>query len=296
MRWLLPMLAACGAPPPPAPSPLPDAVTVDAAVEARGPDPELVVTVTAPAGRSWSLAEPTHDQVRFSGRDERVEQVGGRTVTRRRWAVHGPPGGHRVDGLCAVVEGSADPPPCADVLWIDIGVKPDRKEIADIVEPDPVGPGVPWAWLAAGTLLLGAGAGALAWRRRTAPEPEAVPVAEEPPHLAAIRRWEALRDDPTLSDHDKAVGLSEVFRTYVEATLGFPARAWTTTQTLAHLGGLDALPKLNVPRARRLLMATDRVKYAEVPPGESFFDQLESDLHGFVDATRPRSWDHEEGA
>lgn len=296
MRTLLLVLTACGTPPPPDAVELPEGVQITASLESRGPDPELVVTVSAPDDQAWTLPEPTHEQLDFLDRDERTEHVAGRTLTRRRWVVNGPPGGHRIDGLCVQVAGSAEPPPCADVLWADVGVKPKRDAMADIVEPAPVRPPLPWAWIAGGTALLAATAGALRWRRRADAAAVEEPAPAEPPHLAAIRRWEALRDDPSLSDFDKAVGLSEVFRTYAEASLGFPARAYTTTQTLAHLASLDALPKLNVPRARRLLMATDRVKYAEEPPGDSFFEQLESDLHGFIDATRPRGWDTEDAS
>ena len=49
------------------------------------------------------------------------------------------------------------------------------------------------------------------------------------------------------------------------------------------------LPRTNLPRAKRLLRATDRVKYAEVPPDERFFAELEDDLRGFIDATKPVS-------
>ena len=56
------------------------------------------------------------------------------------------------------------------------------------------------------------------------------------------------------------------------------------------------LPKGNVPRAKKLLRATDLVKYAEVSPESDFFDDMDADLRAFVGSTRPRSWSEEGNA
>jgi hypothetical protein len=40
---------------------------------------------------------------------------------------------------------------------------------------------------------------------------------------------------------------------------------------------------------RRILRATDKVKYAESRPSPEFFEELDSDLRAFIDATRPRT-------
>src|SRR5690606_19878631 len=95
---------------------------------------------------------------------------------------------------------------------------------------------------------------------------------------------------PALSDLDRAHALSEITRTYIEAVLRFPATKWSTTETLAHLGRLTALPQGNVPRVRRLLRATDRVKYAGDTPEHALLEEWDADLRALIDATRPRSW------
>lgn len=291
MRSLLVLLAACGTAPVAT-----DAVfglQVDAVVVGGSSGSALKVTVSAPADTPWTATPPEATNLTFSDAEERVERLGDRAVTTRTYPFKGRPGPYVISPICATVTGSDDPPACSMPLYIDVGVKPDRSAMADIAEPSGTWPAVPWAWVFGGLALAGlVGAyGLRSWQRR--PEPEVAAVPTEPPHLAAIRQWEAIRDDATLSDFDKALGLSEVFRAYAEAALSFPARAYTTTETLAHLASLDALPKMNVPRARRLLRATDRVKYAEAAPGSHFFDDLEADLHAFIDQTRPHSWETE---
>jgi hypothetical protein len=283
---LLALLAACGTDvAAPAPEALP--ARVETWVEADERGMVLFTQVTVPTESSWTLDEPVLEGLRLTPQPERTEAVGPSRVVTRSWSVRGAPGNYVLPPLCLAVGGAA--PVCGDTLYLDVGTRPDRSQRADIAEPAATWPELPWALMVGAALAVAialAGAADL-WRRR--PRPVAPPIPEEPPHVAAIRRWRAVRDDPTLSNEQKALALSEIFRAYVEVTLSVPARAWSTTETLDHLERLPALARLNVPRARRLLRATDRVKYAEARPGGSFFEELEADLHAFVDATRPRS-------
>ena len=93
-------------------------------------------------------------------------------------------------------------------------------------------------------------------------------------------------------DFEKAQALSSIFRDYTEAALGFPASAWTTTEILEKLRSMVRLTEGNVPRARRLLRAPDRVKYAEQVPGRDFFEDLDAALRAFLGSTRPHTWAH----
>jgi len=137
-----------------------------------------------------------------------------------------------------------------------------------------------------GLLFLG-GIGFAFTRPRRARD---VVVVPEPPDIVAIRSWEAVRADEAMGDEEKAEALSRIFRVYVEGVLAFQATAWTTTEILARLTGMGHLPEGNVPRAKRLLRATDRVKFAEAKPGADLFDDLDSDLRAFVGSTRPTAW------
>lgn len=284
------LLAACGTPDAPVATQAVYGLSVDAVVDTVGSQRVVRVQVSAPADATWQMTEPTAKDLVLGAPEERVERLGDRIVTTRTYGLQGPPGSYVVDPICAQEPGSDDPPACAPPIYVDLGAQPDRTGMADIVEPAATWPLPSWPTLAGLVLGLLAMVGGASWWWRKRPEPELAPVPEEPAHVLAIRKWEALRANPNVSDFDKALGLSEIFRTYTAATLDFPADAWSTSQILAHLEGMNSLPKLNVPRARRLLRATDRVKYAEARPGEHFFDDLEADLHAFIDQTRPRSF------
>jgi hypothetical protein len=285
-------LQACGdAAGPTAGEPSAEGVEVQTGVETDDKGALLLrVLVSAPTGVDWTLQLPEVAGLSYGPPASRSEQLGNRVVTTRRFPLRAAQGRYILEGVCASPD-NGDPPSCGESLYVDLGEAPDRTAMADIVEPSRV-----W-YLPVLEVLAGAGALGLAgWalRRRlqvAAVVPEAAPAPPEAPHLAALRRWEAVRRDKQLSDYDKALALSEIFRAYAEAVLDFPARAWSTTETLEHLASLGQLPQENVPRARRLLGATDRVKYADDLPSERFFEDLDSDLRAFIDSTRSRTWE-----
>jgi hypothetical protein len=251
------------------------------------------VQASAPAsGGALTVDEPAGIGVTLTPLEDRTEEIGvgeaRRVVQTRTWRVSGPPGRFVVDALCARQGGGYA---CSETLYVDLGAPPPRPDMADIVEPPPVAGRSPWGWATAA--LLASAVLAWAWRTGKLPHraPREAPVAPpERPDVAALRRWDAIRRDVHLSDADKALALSEIFRAYAEATLDFPARALSTTETLAHLSSLPYLLPENVIRARRVLRATDRVKYAEVRPGEDLFLELDADLRAFIEATRPHVW------
>ncbi len=292
MRPMLPLLfsMACGAVS--EPTGLSTVLTLDVntriTVDERGRQ-NLRVQVSGPVQPGWKLDKPLVDGLTFEAATERVERLGDRVVTTRHYPFKGGEGRYIIEGLCARPVDAE--PACAQPLYVDIGAPPDRSSMADISEPEPLWPLPPWRWIVAGTfslVMLLAGAG---WAMRKPEEVVYRVIEEEPPDVVALRAWEAVRADVELDPHDKALQLSSIFRAYVERVLDYPARAFTTTETLAHLRSLAALAPENTPRARRLLRATDRVKYAEATPNEDFFDDLDSDLRAFVDSTRTRSWE-----
>lgn len=279
-------LTACAAP-----APVAGRADVPMDVQTRligeGSTAALEVRVASPNDATYTLEVPTPSGGELGTATDREERAGGVRVLTRRLPISGA-GSLVVEGVCATEDGHE--PVCAPALYVDLGAPPDRADLVDIAEPAALWP-FPPAALAAG-LALAAALAAMAltaWRRRPAPD---VPVAPpEAPHLAALRRWEAVRADTSLPPEAKALALSEIFRVYAEAALGFPASKWTTSETLAHLDALDHLPQGNVPRARRLLRATDLVKYAERRPGDDLFEELDADLRAFVDSTRPATWE-----
>ena len=258
--------------------------------EGRGLTNGVRVVVTAPRAFSYTLDEP--DEVaglEISEARASREAIGPNDVLTATWVFTGKPGRYVIPSLCARPQTGS--PACAAPLYVHLGNAPDRSELVDLHEPEPVGSWgdvVPWWSLAALPLVLAAGL--LVWTRRTVPEAEG-PVEERPLHQQILEAWADTRADTALTREQKAFVLSELFRRYLDGMLAFPAMAWSTRETLAHLKTLPALPDPHVQRARRLLRATDLVKYAERRPDGDFFDGLHDDLTTFIDATRPRHWD-----
>lgn len=266
-------------------------LTIDAIVDGKGTDLTLRVQLNGPTSHPFALQPLSFDQVEVGEATQRDETIGASLVRTVEVKLTAQPGRHVLDHVCVAFEDGSGSPVCAQPVYVDVGSKPDRTAMKDIVEPGSLSRVPTTLLLVAAAVFLTVLAllygGRALWRRR--PAPRVVEVASEPAHVIAWRSWEAVRDDRSLSDFDRAFALSEIFRTYTEAALGFPARAFSTSETLDHLESLTALPRTNLPRAKRLLRATDRVKYAEVPPDERFFAELEDDLRGFIDATKPVS-------
>jgi len=252
----------------------------------------VVVQVEADAAVSLELDEPEVAGLEFREHGEaRVEDLGQRVLVTRRYRYDGAEGSYEIPGVTVrwtgpEGEGEANSSP----LFVDLGVEfPRPGEPADIVSPGRVWT-VPWPpWWVVVVAGLGSAGGLVALNWLT--NRPAAPVPAVPPDIAALRAWEAVRADRTLSDHDKAVAISRIFREYAQAVLSFPAEAWTTSEILVHLGQLHHLPEGNVPRARRLLRATDRVKFAEARAGSDLFEELDADLRAFVATTRPHRWE-----
>ncbi len=245
----------------------------------------LTVTTVHGPERVQLPGAPVVDGLRFRPEGEpREERVGDRIVVTQRWRFSGDEGSYEIPAL---VVRSGEQQARSAPVWVDLGVEPPKVgELADIVEPAPVWE-IPWGTIAC--VALGSGAAvamiglAFGWAVRPRPSREE-PL---PPDVRWLRAWELAREDPTLTDEDRARELSRIFRAYTEEVLGFSAVSWTTSEILAHLEGMEHLPAENLPRARRLLRATDLVKYAEQRPEGAFFDDLDADLRAFVASTRP---------
>ena len=222
------------------------------------------------------------------------ERVGVRQVLTWRWSVSGAAGSYEIQPLDLWVAGVDDPLARTSSLFVDLDVEPPREGTwADISDPSRVRV-IPWAWvLGVGSIALLSLAGVI-WAFRRPRAEIVVEVPREAPDVVVLRGWESVRRDGRLDDYTKALALSRLFRDYLEAVLAFPATAWTTTETVGHLRGLSHLQEHHVPEARRLLRATDRVKYAGDQPGQDLFELLTEDLSGFVEATRPHRWEEEQ--
>ncbi len=222
------------------------------------------------------------------------EEVGGtedRNWRTRTWSLAGEDGSYHVPAatLRFVGEGDAHRDVPAAAVDFDIGVEGPTSDLEGLIAP-PVPAPFPWkAWLAAGVgLLCLLALGFWGWRRfqrrRDAPPP---PIPLPPPDEEALEAWASLQAMPDLDDHALALGLSRVFRRYLERALdGVLATSWTQREILRALKRLDLDEDL-LGRSKKLLSATDALKFARRGGGERFFSELDQDFRRVVEHTRP---------
>ncbi|HVP39040.1 MAG TPA: hypothetical protein VMS93_07635 [Candidatus Saccharimonadales bacterium] len=164
-----------------------------------------------------------------------------------------------------------------------------QKDIRDIKAP------VPWrrplpAWVrraawAAGllALVLLAAWAVNAWLRHRREAELRLPA-----HVRALRDLEALRRSALLREgryQDYHVRLTEVLRRYVGQHCGFDALDLTTEELLGRLA--TELPEEGEP-VRRILEASDLVKFARVTPAPGSSEELLEASVQVVERTRPR--------
>jgi hypothetical protein len=253
----------------------------------------LVIQMTLPDGVDVQWPDLSVQGLRFTEtNDPQSERFGTSTVIRREFRFSGQAGHYEIPALTVHWQEAGEAKSAVtQPIFVDVEIESLREgELADIVEPVAVWSlptWVKWAASAAGLALMALmGAGVLI--RRMGEAPEIVDVL--PPDVVALRDWQSVRADLSLTDHERAVEISRIFRTYTEAALGFCATAWTTREIVNQLAGMRHLKTDNVPRAKRLLRATDRIKYAEGSAAIELFDALDEDLRGFVGSTRPLKW------
>lgn len=256
---------------------------------------EVDVLWQRPQGAQGELMPPAIDEQPLEEltRDEFVDAD--QRITTVRYLVPTSTERQIVLGACIRVPG-ADPT-CADRLFVDPEGPPPRPEMVDITEPG----AIVRIWpIVLGAMMLGALLATLRWLwpllpKRSPRKKGAAGPAQSPAELA-LSRWQPIFDDSTMDPYDKALALSEIFRGYLESTFRFPALSWTTTESLKHLQAQPHMQGGLLPRASRLLRATDRVKYADESTTEELFQRLDDDLRLFISNTRPTMMREEEGA
>jgi hypothetical protein len=255
----------CGTGGPPADRPHGPVAWVEAPRVAEGE----AVRVHLPAGVQFSVPEPL--------RAERVSEGDDGTAT---WEVRGETGSYVLD---VAIPGASSPVS----MYVDIGVSgPTAGTLEDALPPVAATPSR-WPWVLAASVGLGAVA-AVAWRVFGTLRPPAPPPEPEPADVVARRAWALLRARTDLGPEVLAAGLSDVYRRYLDATHTWPATARTTREILDNLAG--ELPVAQLERARRLLGATDLVKFSEHGARASVLEALDDDFAALV-VPRPRMSD-----
>ena len=286
------LLAACGevALPPAADAP----ASVAAAVVDKqvGEGEPVVLTLRTRLAEGWTLGEVglAVEGLEVDGQAPSApRQVGAYTVAEQQLELTGPNGSYVIDVAPVVATGPGgetlelDPDP----IFVDVGVQGPASTLSEF-EAAPPPAETPWAWIAAAVaaLLLLGGLGAWRWSRRGEGPTEVPPTPLE----QARSDWAAARSAWTtgsIDDHALSVRLSAVFRAWLEATLGFPATARTTREILSYVEHHGLLVEDDRARARRLLDATDRLKFAREGGGAAFFEGLDGDFDAVLRAAQP---------
>ena len=178
-------------------------------------------------------------------------------------------------------------------LFVDIGADGPVSELEGLFELPPA-PENPWP-KRIGLLALGAFIALLVgwwWMRRprvVPPPPPPVPADEE-----ALAAWNRVRERTDIDDHTRALLLSQIFRHYLERIFELPASAFTSVEVLRSVK--EYLNEAHWGQSKRLLTATDRIKYARRGGGVALFDALDRDFREIVAATRSRAVREEEAA
>lgn len=168
-------------------------------------------------------------------------------------------------------------------LFLDIGVEGPTGGDMDGLAGLPPPPPALWPWVLGAVVLAAAGTGAAlyAWKHlRPLPPP---PIAE-PCDVVARRAWAALRARNDLGAEEVAGHMSGIFRTWIDGAWGFPAPRRTSREILDNLAG--SLTALELDAARRLLMATDLVKFAQRSEHADLFVNLDGDFDALVRPVR----------
>lgn len=270
---------------------LPDAeLRVEAAARKVGSgEPAIVVVrLTAAPDQEVRAPAPAADGLVSELVGEREERVGEHHVVERTYRLAGPDGSYVVVVQPATVrhaDGREEPIETSPV-FLDIGTDGPTSRLSDIAvpaEPDKSR----WPWIVAALLaVLGVGCGVGVWLHRRRRRAASLRRAE-PPDVAAMRAWDDALRDPSLDDHDRALRLSGVFRTYLEARYGWKATAFTSREITDALYQ-DGVPAALLDRVRRILAPMDLLKYARQGGGGSFFQSLDEDFRVVLQATGPR--------
>jgi hypothetical protein len=168
-------------------------------------------------------------------------------------------------------------------VFVDIGSPPTPLDGLAGLEAVPEEQDPPF-WIIVGVVaVLGLIAAALLFRRRSAGPP---PL--DPADVVARMSWEAARLE-AVDDHALALALSQIFRRFLQEVTAFPMLARTSREIVEYLEQEALLDEELRRRARQVLDATDRLKFAREGGGTEFFDALEADFLAVVDfMSRPQ--------
>ena len=170
-------------------------------------------------------------------------------------------------------------------LFVDIGQGGPSSDLEGLFELPPL-PENPWPKRLIGLAVCLLGILILGWWWLRRPKPVVLAPPPLPPDVEALEAWEVVQSQGHLDDHARALLLSQIFRRYLERVFALPASAFTSAEVLRSVR--EVLEEEHWGQSKRLLSATDRIKYARRGGGVALFDALDQDLREIIGATRWR--------
>ena len=170
-------------------------------------------------------------------------------------------------------------------VFVDIGFDGPSSELEGLFDLPPA-PESPWpSRLLAGLAGLAVLGLALFWWMRR-PSREEPPPAPIPADREALDAWSEAYTRQGLDDHARALVLSQIYRRYLERVFQLPASAFTSAEVLREIK--EELDENQWIQSKRLLSATDRIKYARRGGGTALFEALDQDFRELISTTRWR--------
>jgi len=242
----------------------------------------LVVSVDTTGGWSTELTSPEIEGLVIEPVPMQVSESFGRRTETFEFHLTGEGGSYVIPSFeVLVTEGDETVVVETPVMFFDIGDPRFSSDLSGLTGP-PARLDSPWPkrlLVLAGVLVaLLIGRMLFIWLSNRASLPVPLPPEDE----EALMAWQAICDDGELSDHQRALALSRIFRRYLERRFLFGASAMTTREVVA--SSIEAAVIGETGDVERLLSATDLIKFAGKRGGEQLFVDLGSDLVKFVES------------
>lgn len=166
----------------------------------------------------------------------------------------------------------------AAAIFVDIGTGLPEAKLANPADRQKEARW--WYVVAIGLLLLLLVGG---WKLRKRQPDLALSAAQQ-----ALQQWEKAKKKQ-LDEHALAVQLSSIFRTYLDAVFGCQTLNLSPDEARQWLLSAQHLRPNEQDPARRLLEATDQIKFAGVVGGHELFDRLGRDLVWLISTIEART-------
>jgi len=247
---------------------------------ASGESGLLVVTVDTKDGWSAEVTPPLVDGLIFEPVPMQVSETFGRRTATFEFHLEGEDGAYVIPSFTVAVErGDESLVNETPTLFFDVGSSRFSSDLMGLSTAPPR-PESPWpkrlGLAAIIVIAIGLIVALYRWLKQRAAQPKPLPPEDE----EALLAWELVCGDSSLTDHERALALSRIFRRYLERRFLFGASAMTSSEVLSYSAEVDFTG--DISDVERLLSATDLIKFAGRRGGVQLFTDLGTELVEFI--------------